>query len=95
MPENTVTAPLAPMTPRAVMSAFNYLRAIEADDTQAATEFADAEPQMASLLVQVAQRIVIPVTTLANQEQKEARATTRSCSSNWGSASWRPCGPGL
>ncbi|MER6237648.1 hypothetical protein ABT185_16525 [Streptomyces clavifer] len=70
MPETT-TMPLAPMTPHAVMSAFNYLRAIEADDTKAAAEFAASEPQMAALLVQIAERVVIPVTTLPDQEQEE------------------------
>ncbi|MFJ1930391.1 MULTISPECIES: hypothetical protein [unclassified Streptomyces] len=69
MPETAM--PLAPMTPHAVVSAFNYLRAIEADDTEAAAEFAAAEPQMAALLVQVAERVVIPVTTLSHQEQED------------------------
>ncbi|MCX5078489.1 Lrp/AsnC ligand binding domain-containing protein [Streptomyces sp. NBC_00424] len=31
----TITMPLTPMTPHAVMSAFNYLRAVEAGDTEA------------------------------------------------------------
>jgi hypothetical protein len=30
------TVPLAPMTPDAVLSAFSYLRAVEAGDTEAA-----------------------------------------------------------
>ncbi|MBT2459763.1 hypothetical protein [Streptomyces sp. ISL-86] len=70
MPETT-TMPLAPMTPHAVMSAFNYLRAVEAGDTEAAAEFVAAEPRMPALLLEVAERIVIPVTNLPGQDQEE------------------------
>ncbi|MEU0214505.1 hypothetical protein ABZ281_05040 [Streptomyces sp. NPDC006265] len=63
MPETT-TMPLAPMTPHAAISAFNYLRAVQADDVEAAREFAGAEPQMPELLVDVATRIVVPVTAI-------------------------------
>ncbi|MEU1535936.1 hypothetical protein [Streptomyces fagopyri] len=59
MPDST---PLAPMTPHAAISAFNYLRAVQADDTGAAREFAGAEPRMPDLLADVATRIVVPVT---------------------------------
>jgi len=54
--------PLAPMTPHTVISAFNYLRAVQAGDTEAAAEFLAAEPAMPALLVDVAERIVVPVT---------------------------------
>ncbi|MET9450835.1 hypothetical protein [Streptomyces cinerochromogenes] len=62
------TAPLAPMTLHAAISAFNYLRAVQADDIEAAREFADAEPQMPELLVDAATRIVVPVTALPGPE---------------------------
>ncbi|MDN3258795.1 hypothetical protein QWJ26_03055 [Streptomyces sp. CSDS2] len=64
MPENTITAPLAPMTPDAAISAFGYLRAVKAGDTEAAADLADAEPRMPALLVNAAERIIIPVTSL-------------------------------
>ncbi|MEU1457743.1 hypothetical protein [Streptomyces avermitilis] len=57
-------APLAPMTPHEVISAFKYLRAVQAGDTEAAAEFVAAEPGMPGLLVEVAERIVVPVTAL-------------------------------
>ncbi|MDN3271179.1 hypothetical protein [Streptomyces sp. MA15] len=38
------TTPLAPVTPHAAISAFSYLRAVRADDTGAAREFAGTEP---------------------------------------------------
>ncbi|CAM5658521.1 hypothetical protein [Streptomyces olivaceoviridis] len=44
------TTPLTPMTPPAAISAFSYLRAVQADDTGAAREFAGAEPRMPELL---------------------------------------------
>lgn len=58
------TVPLAPMTPDAVLSAFRYLRAVEAGDTEAVARFADADPRMPELLADVAERIVGPVTAL-------------------------------
>ncbi|MEV5922409.1 hypothetical protein [Streptomyces sp. NRRL S-1314] len=65
------TTPLAPITPHAAISAFNYLRAVQADDIDAAREFAGAEPQMPELLVDVAERIVVPVTALPGPEAGE------------------------
>ncbi|MEU9108775.1 hypothetical protein AB0D54_31490 [Streptomyces xanthophaeus] len=41
MPDTTMS--LAPMTPDAAISAFSYLRAVQAGDAEAAREFADAE----------------------------------------------------
>ncbi|WP_331758718.1 hypothetical protein OH787_40865 (plasmid) [Streptomyces sp. NBC_01547] len=58
------TVPLAPMTPDAVLSAFRYLRAVEAGDTEAAAGFAGADPRMPVLLADVAERIVLPITGL-------------------------------
>ncbi|MFB7852359.1 hypothetical protein ACFC34_35825 [Streptomyces sp. NPDC056053] len=64
MPENTAFASLAPMTPDAVLSAFGYLRAIEAGDTEAAAKYAGNDPRMPELLADAAERIVVPVTAL-------------------------------
>ncbi|MEU0676950.1 hypothetical protein ABZ330_29410 [Streptomyces sp. NPDC006172] len=69
-------APLAPMTPNAAISAFAYLRAVEADDAEAAAEFAGAEPRMPALLVDVAERIVVPVTALPGPNAGEPCADT-------------------
>ncbi|MFF3934263.1 hypothetical protein [Streptomyces hirsutus] len=69
MPQ-TATTPLAPMTPDAAISAFTYLRAVQAGDT-AAREFAGAEPRMPALLVDVAMRIVVPVTALPGPDAGE------------------------
>ncbi|WP_327328768.1 hypothetical protein OG735_41645 (plasmid) [Streptomyces sp. NBC_01210] len=72
MPETAIASPLSPMTPDAVMSAFNYLRAVEAGDTEAAAEFTATEPRMPELLLEVAERLVIPVTSLPDRNQEEA-----------------------
>ncbi|MDQ0798245.1 hypothetical protein [Streptomyces sp. B1I3] len=52
------------MTPGAAIKAFGYLRAVQAGDTEAAAGFADADPQMPALLVDVTERIIVPVTAL-------------------------------
>ncbi|WP_405676334.1 hypothetical protein OG239_41620 [Streptomyces sp. NBC_00868] len=70
MPDTT--APFAPMTPHAAISAFSYLRAVQAVEFEAADEFAGAEPRMAELLVDVLERIVVPVTALADDEPCDA-----------------------
>ncbi|MFD0214672.1 hypothetical protein ACFVH9_37745 [Streptomyces hirsutus] len=54
----TATTPLAPMTPDAAISAFTYLRA-------------GAEPRMPALLVDVAMRIVVPVTAMPGPDAGE------------------------
>lgn len=61
-------APLAPIPPGTVLSAFRYLRAVEASGTEAATGFAQADPRLPTLLVDVAQRIVVPVTALGGTD---------------------------
>ncbi|MFI1840006.1 hypothetical protein [Streptomyces olivaceoviridis] len=58
------TTPLTPMTPHEAISAFSYLRAVQANDVDAAREFAGTEPRMPELLVDAATRIVVPVTAL-------------------------------
>ncbi|KIF05639.1 hypothetical protein PL81_11820 [Streptomyces sp. RSD-27] len=73
MPDTTAL-PLAPMTPPAAISAFSYLRAVQAQDVEAAREFAGAEPRMAELLVDAVERIVVPVTALPGPEAGEPTA---------------------
>jgi hypothetical protein len=46
MSQTAATAPFAPMTPVAVRSAFSYLRAVLADDAEAAAKFAAQEPEL-------------------------------------------------
>ncbi|MEU4729681.1 hypothetical protein [Streptomyces sp. NPDC023588] len=74
MPDTT--APLAPMTPHAAISAFSYLRAVQGDDVEAAREFTSTEPRMAELLVDVVERIVVPVTMLPDPEAGEPSTET-------------------
>ncbi|MFF5474856.1 hypothetical protein [Streptomyces achromogenes] len=62
------TVPLAPMTPDAVLSAFGYLRAVEAGDTEAAAGLAGADPRMPALLADAAERIIVPVTSLCGTD---------------------------
>ncbi|MFE7618177.1 hypothetical protein [Streptomyces sp. NPDC057496] len=63
MPENTVTAQLAPMEPEDVAAAFAYIRALQADDIDTACAVANATgPVLHRLLLDVAARVFIPVT---------------------------------
>ncbi|MDX3540687.1 hypothetical protein PV721_41655 [Streptomyces sp. MB09-01] len=64
MPENTVTAPLAPMKPEDVAAAFAYLRARLIGDIDTAGAVADdtGPEQLHRLLLDVAARVFIPVT---------------------------------
>ncbi|MFC4506161.1 MULTISPECIES: hypothetical protein [Streptomyces] len=65
MPENTVTASLAPMEPDDVADAFAYIRALQANDIDTASAVAnDTGPKMRRLLLDVAARVVIPVTAV-------------------------------
>lgn len=72
----TTNMPLAPMTPDAAISAFSCLRAVQADDVEATREFAGGEPRMPELLVDVVERIVVPVTALPGPEAGEPCADT-------------------
>lgn len=65
------TTPLTPMTPHAAISAFSYLRAVQADDVDAAREFAGAASRMPELLVDVATQVVVPVTALPGVDAGE------------------------
>ncbi|MFF5456197.1 hypothetical protein ACFY40_33970 [Streptomyces sp. NPDC012950] len=63
MPENTVTAPLAPMEPQDVADAFAYIRAWQAGDIDTACTVADeAGPELDRMLLDVAARVFIPIT---------------------------------
>jgi hypothetical protein len=65
MPENIVTAPLAPMEPEDVADAFAYIRALQADDIDIACAVAnDTGPELHRLLLDVAARVFIPVTAV-------------------------------
>lgn len=65
------TTPLAPMTPHAAISTFNYLRAVQAYDIDTAREFAGAQPRMPELARRRAERIVVPVTALPGPKAGE------------------------
>ncbi|CAL9327300.1 hypothetical protein [Streptomyces sp. SudanB182_2057] len=65
MTENTVTTPLAPMELDDVADAFAYIRALQAGDIDTACAVAnDTGPELRRLLLDVAARIVIPVTAV-------------------------------
>lgn len=65
MPENTITAPLAPMEPEDVADAFAYIRALQTGDIDTAGAVAnDTGPELRRLLLDVAARIVIPITAV-------------------------------
>ncbi|MEW2290750.1 hypothetical protein [Streptomyces sp. NPDC047841] len=74
------------MTPHEAISAFSYLRAVQANDVDAAREFAGAEPRMPELLVDAATRIVVPVTALPGPAAGEPCADT-SPWRRWGASS--------
>ncbi|MEU2119540.1 hypothetical protein ABZ567_28745 [Streptomyces sp. NPDC016459] len=65
MPENTVTAPLAPMEPDDIAAAFAYIRALQADDIEAACAVVDGMgTEVLKMLLDVAARVFIPVTAV-------------------------------
>ncbi|MFJ9634736.1 hypothetical protein ACIRU8_44315 [Streptomyces sp. NPDC101175] len=68
MPNKNTTAatePLTPMHPADVAGAFAYIRALQARDIDTAGAVAnDAGPELRRLLLDVAARIVIPVTAV-------------------------------
>lgn len=67
MPKNitATTEPLTPMHPDDVAGAFAYIRALQARDIDTASAVAnDAGPELRQLLLDVAARIVIPVTAV-------------------------------
>ncbi|MEU9616477.1 hypothetical protein AB0D56_33755 [Streptomyces sp. NPDC048209] len=69
MPENTVTAPLAPMEPEDVVDAFDYILALQAGDIDTACAVADATgPELHRMLLDVAARIFIPITAVDDHD---------------------------
>ncbi|MFE4310451.1 hypothetical protein ACFRR6_30895 [Streptomyces sp. NPDC056891] len=69
MPENTVTAPLAPMAPEDVADAFAYIRAMQAGDIDTACAvIEDTGMEMRQLLLDVAARIFIPITAVDDRD---------------------------
>jgi hypothetical protein len=69
MPENTVPAPLAPMEPDDVAATFAYIRALQADDIDTASAVADdTGPELHRLLLDVAARIIIPITAVDDHD---------------------------
>ncbi|MFD3658123.1 hypothetical protein [Streptomyces sp. NPDC058620] len=69
MPENTATAPLAPMEPEDIAAAFAYIRALQADDIDTACAVADDTGQeLHRLLLDVAARIFIPITAVDDRD---------------------------
>jgi hypothetical protein len=70
MPENTVTAPLAPMEPEDVA----YIRAMQAGDIDTACAVIDGMgPEVLRMLLDVAARVFIPVTAVATTTGSPAR----------------------
>jgi hypothetical protein len=67
MPENTVTAPLALMEADYVAAAFAYIRALQADDIDTACAVANdtGGQELHQLLLDVAARVIIPITAEA------------------------------
>ncbi|MFG2623150.1 hypothetical protein ACGFXC_36630 [Streptomyces sp. NPDC048507] len=70
MPENTVTAPLAPMQPDDVADAFAYIRALHTSDIDTAGAVADdiGPEKLYRLLVDVAARVFIPITAVDDHD---------------------------
>jgi hypothetical protein len=69
MPENTVTAPLAPMEPEDVADAFAYIRALQADDIETACAVVDGMgPEVLKMLLDIAARVFIPVTAVDDHD---------------------------
>ncbi|MFD5752215.1 hypothetical protein [Streptomyces sp. NPDC127033] len=72
MPENTVTAPLAPMAPDGIASAFAYIRVLQAGDIDTACAVIEdtGGVEMRRLLLDVAARIFIPVTAVDDRDEE-------------------------
>lgn len=73
MPENTVTAALAPMEPEDVANAFAYIRALQANDADIAVAVAVADntgPELHRMLLDVAARVIIPITAVDDHDGK-------------------------
>ncbi|WP_143659092.1 hypothetical protein [Streptomyces sp. SA15] len=64
MSQTPAAMPLAPMSPNAVMTAFHYVQSLQEGDTETAGMLANAQPRLRTLLIDVADRIVTPITAL-------------------------------
>jgi|tagenome__1003787_1003787.scaffolds.fasta_scaffold20781204_2 hypothetical protein len=64
MSQTPAVAPPAPMSPNAVMTAFHYVQSLQEGDIETAGMLANAEPRLLTLLIDVADRIVTPITAL-------------------------------
>lgn len=51
MSQTPAAAPLAPMSPNAVMTAFHYVQSLQEGDTETAGMLANAEPRLLTLLL--------------------------------------------
>ena len=69
MPKTTTT-PLAPMDPDDAFSTFRYLLAVQARVNDVACEVAATEPRLTSLLADVAERVITPVTALPGPDRE-------------------------
>ncbi|MFE9636780.1 hypothetical protein [Streptomyces sp. NPDC006463] len=72
MPKNTTAAaPLAPMDPDDIISAFTYIRAMQARDVDTACAVVEdiGGSDMRQLLLDVAERVIIPVTTVDDRNR--------------------------
>jgi hypothetical protein len=71
MPENTVTVSLAPMESEDIVSAFAYIRALQARDVDTAcVVIEDTGMRMRRLLLDVAARVIIPITALDDRDRE-------------------------
>ncbi|HUR06636.1 MAG TPA: hypothetical protein VM347_29100 [Nonomuraea sp.] len=69
MSQAPATAPLPLMTPDSVMTAFNFLRSLQVGDTEMARVTERVEPRLRELLIDVAERIVPPITALPSANE--------------------------
>ncbi|GGR47852.1 hypothetical protein GCM10010497_59020 [Streptomyces cinereoruber] len=84
MPKNTVTAPLAPMEPDDGAAAFAYIRAMQADDIGTACAVADdTGPELHRLLLDVAARVIIPITASDDHNGEPCEHSFLAASLGW------------
>ncbi|WP_331755418.1 hypothetical protein OG936_39520 (plasmid) [Streptomyces sp. NBC_00846] len=70
MPKSTTVTPLAPMDPDDIISAFAYIRAVQARDVETACAVVEEiGPELRQLLLDVAERIIIPVTAVDDRDR--------------------------
>ncbi|MFE3696188.1 hypothetical protein ACFXPB_37045, partial [Streptomyces sp. NPDC059129] len=89
MPENSVTAPLAPMEPQDV--AFAYIRALQASDIDTASAVIDGiGPEVLRLLLDIAARMVIPITAVDDHDGEPCAHSFLAAACRTVSAGTRP-----